>query len=230
MDAFLSRTRLTKPSTGSRRFRNCSVTAAIGAIFVTCCYFWIDRPLAFWIHTHQSHLLARDDLAPLAGIPNPTVLASLVAFLLLGFLHLAKRPLIRVEQVALVSSSSVLIGETIKDVLKWAFGRPSPDLWTMSNSSAIGSQAYQFHWFHGIAPFNSFPSGHMTALTAFIAVLWMHYPRFRVFYAALCLSVAAALIAFNFHFLGDVIAGAMLGTMVGLLQSSLLFEKNRGTL
>ena len=198
------------------------MTVAVGAIFVTCCYFWIDRPLAFWIHTHQSHLLARDDLAPLAGIPNPTVLASLVAFLLLGFLHLAKRPLIRVEQVAMVSSSSVLIGETIKDVLKWAFGRPSPDLWTMSNSSAIGSQAYQFQWFHGTAPFNSFPSGHMTALTAFIAILWVQYPRFRMIYAVVCLTAAVGLILFNFHFLGDVIAGAMLGAIVGMLASSSL--------
>jgi membrane-associated phospholipid phosphatase len=189
---------------------------------VTCCYFWIDRPLAFWIHTRQGHFVGRDELNPLAGIPNPLVLVSVLTFFLLGFLQLAERPLNRTERVALASSSSVLIGETIKEILKWVFGRPSPDIWIMRNSSAVGYQAYQFHWFHGIAPFNSFPSGHMTALTAFIAILWVQYPRFRMIYAVVCLTAAVGLILFNFHFLGDVIAGAMLGAIVGMLASSSL--------
>jgi membrane-associated phospholipid phosphatase len=225
MDAPLSRIRLNKLSTGSHRFWKFLVAVAVGAIFVACCYFWIDRALAFWVHTHQSHFVARDDLNAIAGVPNPAVLVSLVMFFLLGGFQLAGRALNRFEQVVLASSTSVLVGETIKDILKWVFGRPSPDIWVTSNSSAIGSQEYHFHWFHGIEPFNAFPSGHMTAVTAVIAILWIHYPRFRPIYAVSCLTVAAGLIAFNFHFLGDVIAGALLGAMVGLLASSSLLEK-----
>jgi len=216
MRALPFRIRFNPAITGSHRFRNCLVTLGAGAILVTCCYFWIDRSLALWVNAHQNHFVARDDFNPIARIPNPAVLVSLVLFFLFGFSQLAKRRLNHLEQVALASSTSVLVGETVKDVFKWVFGRASPDIWATNNSSATGFQEYQFHWFHGIEPFNSFPSGHMTAITAVTAILWMEYPQFRPIYVVCCLTVAAGLIAFNFHFLGDVIAGALLGTMVGL--------------
>jgi len=211
---------------GSHRFLKWFGTLALGAISVTCCYFWIDRPLAMWFYAYQNHFVTRDDLNLIAGIPDPAALVSLVLFFLFGFSQVDKRAFKHWKRVALASSISILVGEAIKDILKWLFGRPSPYIWAMSNSSAMGSQNYQFHWLHGIEPFNSFPSGHMTAATAAVAILWTQYPQFRPIYAACCLALAAGLVAFNFHFLGDVIAGATLGTLVGLIVSYSLPGRN----
>jgi membrane-associated phospholipid phosphatase len=212
-----------------RRLQNFLVMLAIGTIFVTCCYFWIDRPLAFWVHAHQSRIGLRNEIGPIARIPNPAVLASLLVFLVVGCYRLAKHRCGHFGHAVLASSISVLVGETIKEVLKWVFGRPSPDIWIMSNSSVIGSRGYQFHWFQGIEPFNSFPSGHMTAVTAATAILWMQYPQFRPLYLLCCAIVATGLVALNFHFLGDVAAGALLGTAIGLLVYYAVPERNEAT-
>lgn len=228
MDELPSRFWFKVGSTGLRRFRNWLVVFAVGAIFVTFCYYWIDRPIAFWVHAHQTHFVTRGEFNQIVSIPNPAILVASVLFFLLGFSQLTVQPFKHLERVALVSSISLLVGETIKDVLKWVFGRPSPDIWAMSNSSAVGSLEYQFHWFHGVEPFNSFPSGHMTAATAVVAILWIHYPQFRPIYAVCCAIVAAGLIALNFHFLGDVIAGALLGATVGLLVSHTLLQDKTG--
>ena len=50
-----------------------------------------------------------------------------------------------------------------------------------------------------------------------MSVLWICYPRFRVLYALCMAAVAVALVAANFHFLGDVIAGGFLGVSTGWL-------------
>jgi len=55
------------------------------------------------------------------------------------------------------------------------------------------------------------------AVCAVLSVLWICYPRFRVLYALCMIAVAIALVAANFHFLGDVIAGAFLGISTGWL-------------
>ena len=223
MDALRSQFRINQTDTGSHRFRNWLLSFALVGIFVICCYFWIDRPIAFWVYAHQHHLANKDDLDLIARVPNPLLLLAAVLFFLFGFSQVANRPLKHLQQVMLVSSTSVLVGEVINELLKWMFGRPSPDLWATANVSAAGAYEYDFHWFHGVEPFNSFPSGHMTSATAVLAVLWMCYPQFRRIYVPCCGLVAAGLVAFNFHFFGDVISGGMLGSTIGLLVLT-LFE------
>ena len=215
------RFRPTRSRTASRRFWSWLVALAIGAVVVAACYAWVDRPVALWVYAHQSRLVTKEDLSGIARIPNPAALVSVVVFVLLGIWRLARWPFGKLERAALASSGSVLIGEAIKDILKWVFGRPSPDLWEMSSLSATAAQNYQLHWFNGVEPFNSFPSGHMTAAAAVIAVLWMRYPKFRAIYALCLIVVATGLVALNFHFLADVIAGALLGATIGIIVSDL---------
>ena len=60
----------------------------------------------------------------------------------------------------------------------------------------------------------SFPSGHSVLVAAILAVLWRQYPRWRLFYAAAMVLVALLLLAGNWHFLSDIIAGALWGALV----------------
>jgi membrane-associated phospholipid phosphatase len=49
-----------------------------------------------------------------------------------------------------------------------------------------------------------------------ISILWLARPRWRWLYGLASGAVCAALVVLNFHFVGDVIAGAMLGCATGL--------------
>lgn len=100
-----------------------------------------------------------------------------------------------------------------KMIFQYLFGRSNPELW------AVYHHAPQFHWFRASAGYGCFPSGHMTVFTALTAALWRHYPRHKFFYLGFLAALALALIATNYHFLSDVIAGAYLGAIVCLLVS-----------
>jgi membrane-associated phospholipid phosphatase len=95
-----------------------------------------------------------------------------------------------------------------KSFLKYVFGRTTTREWLLK------PELYGFHWFQGGGLNAGFPSGHMAVFSAMTASLWRFYPRYRVFYAIFLLILAVALIATNYHFLSDVIAGAYLGVFV----------------
>ena len=48
-----------------------------------------------------------------------------------------------------------------------------------------------------------------------VAVYWIVYPRWRWLYALPPVAVASGLIALDYHFVGDVVAGAFVGALVG---------------
>lgn len=100
---------------------------------------------------------------------------------------------------------------TAKSILKYVFGRTNTREWLLA------PQDYGFHWFQGGDRYSGFPSGHMAVFTALFAVLWRLHPRWRALYLAALLVLAVALIATNYHFLSDVIAGAYLGLAVEAL-------------
>ncbi len=80
------------------------------------------------------------------------------------------------------------------------FGRTWPETWIDNNPSFIRDGAYGFHWFHGGGGYKSFPSGHMAATCAVLAVLWICYPRFKPLYLLAGLAVAAGLDRRQFPF------------------------------
>lgn len=120
-------------------------------------------------------------------------------------------------RVAITTCVALLVAITIKEQLKYAFGRTWPETWlTPPNPSWISDQAFGFTFFHGGQGWGSFPSGHMTAITAPVAVLWQALPRLRVVWLALPILVAVGLIGADYHFLGDIIAGSYLGAACGV--------------
>jgi membrane-associated phospholipid phosphatase len=210
---------------GGHRVRYWAFSFAILCVLIIACYLWIDRPVVLWVRDHQFYLRGKESLDALGRAPNPSILLAGLCFLVFGFAQFASRALNYAQLVVLVSSTSLLVGEALKDLFKWVFGRPSPDVWLAGNVSADGDYEYHFHWLRGAEPFNAFPSGHMTAAAAVLGILWMCYPQFRVIYSACGALAGLALVAFNFHFVGDVIAGALLGATVSVIVLS-LFERS----
>jgi membrane-associated phospholipid phosphatase len=194
------------------RARKWSIALMLTALAVAISYQWLDRPIAYFVHAHfhNEPLFARLTLIPEFFAP-----LAVLAFLVLGLRALVEKPLTRLEAVTLLCALSLVVASAIKNQLKLVFGRTWPETWVRDNPSLIRDGVYGFHPFHGGGGFESFPSGHTTAVVAVMSVLWICYPRFRVLYALFVAVVVIGLIGANFHFLSDCIAGAFLGASTG---------------
>ena len=67
----------------------------------------------------------------------------------------------------------------------------------------------------------SFPSGHTITAFSVAMALDMFYPEMRVGLVFCAGSIAASRVLLGMHFLSDVIAGAMLGTLLGFTSASI---------
>jgi membrane-associated phospholipid phosphatase len=200
-----------------------AIALILGIALVVVCYFFVDRPVAWFVHTQglDQHgflrwpTLVSDWLKK--GAP-PAIL-----FILLWWLW---KPGGRLQSVLLAVSASLIVTTVLKQFLKWGCGRYWPETWKKENPSLIGSGAYGFHPFHGGVAYESFPSGHAAITCAVVAVLWLCYPRWRWLYAIIGGCVCVALVGMNYHFVGDVVAGATVGSIVGVGVTG-LFRLNR---
>lgn len=105
-----------------------------------------------------------------------------------------------------------------KSVLKFIFGRVNTRNWTHN------PDLYSFHWLSGGDGFEGFPSGHMVVMVTLFAALCRFFPRCRALSIVTLSLLGLALIATNYHFVSDVIAGAY----VGIAVEALLFRMLHG--
>ena len=103
---------------------------------------------------------------------------------------------------------AIPLSYVLKSLLKYIFGRINTRAWILNPDQ------YGFYWFQGGETTSGFPSGHMAVFSTLIAALWRVYPRYRYPYAIALTLLSVALIATNYHFLGDVVAGLYLGLFV----------------
>lgn len=103
-------------------------------------------------------------------------------------------------------AASIIASGVITPVLKYAVGRARPNRAT---------HTFQFKPFGGG---ESFPSGHTTQAFAVASVIAEHYPNWptRLVAYGLAGMVGYSRIEQNAHFASDVVAGAIIGTTVGL--------------
>jgi membrane-associated phospholipid phosphatase len=181
-------------------------------IVVAVSFAWLDQPIAFFAH---GHLVQAPAFAQLTLLPEPLVPLSLITLLVLGIMALAGLKFGKPENVALTCAVSLIVAESIKNELKYVFGRTWPETWINGNPSLIRDGAYGFNFLHGGPGYASFPSGHTTAICAVASVLWICYPRVRILCAAAFAAVVIGLIGADYHFLSDIIAGAFIGTSTG---------------
>ncbi len=186
------------------------------AAAVAACYAWIDRPVSWFVHDHAS---LKALWIPLTYIPEVLPVTSTFLLLVAGALMLSDGPVAYWQRVAVTFGFSILGTELVETHLKRLFGRTWPETWTQGNPSLIRDNAYGFNFLH--APhgkwYAAFPSGHTAAICAAATVLWVCYPRLRPICAAAVAAVTIGLIGANFHFLGDVVAGAFLGVTISLI-------------
>lgn len=190
--------------------RNGIVALILCSILVVIAYFYIDKPVAFWVfHQHW-----QDDriLRGFTHIPEIFTAALLIVYpvLVIRFAYDKWR---YADRVLLAAANSVAIATFIHTPLKIVFGRYWPATWIHHNVSLLHDNVYGFNWFRFGAAYASFPSGHTTVTLAAMTVLWLAYPRWRWLAVLISVAVPVGLIGMNYHFVGDVIAGGFLGAL-----------------
>lgn len=206
--------------TSPRLFRNTLFSLLICSLLITLCYFWVDPALAFWVdHENWRQFPIFDYCTHLVDIIMAWS-ALYYCYFAWSFSSQKKKP-----QQAIINdwpllnvANSVAISIFIKDALKAPFGRYWPSTWVNNNPSLIHDNAYGFHWFHKGVIYQSFPSGHTTVAVAAMTAIWITFPREIWRWVALLVaaSVIVGLIADDYHFLGDCIAGAWVGGTVAI--------------
>jgi membrane-associated phospholipid phosphatase len=196
-----------------------TIVALVACVaLVVVCYFFVDRPVAFYVHRHE---IARFN--ELRWLTEPPPLVQLWAPLVLALLLIRRAggPWRHWQHVLFVACVSLIVADQFRESLGDLFGRYWPETWRNNNPSLIGTGAYGFHPFKVGDDTGSFPSGHSARIGAFAAVFWLGLPRGRWLYAIIALPMLIALVGMNYHFVGDVIAGSVLGGIVGTYAMTL---------
>ena len=121
-----------------------------------------------------------------------------------------------VQETALRCLGAYVISGIAVQGFKHLLGRPRPRL--MDDPTAQWGPSF-------VSGFDAFPSGHTTSAFALAAVLSHFYPRWRIVFFILACLVAMARVVRGSHWVTDVVAGALLGTFVGVWMASLKWEQ-----
>jgi membrane-associated phospholipid phosphatase len=180
---------------------------ALTTTLVIVAYFFVDQPLLLFIHDHK--IDQHRSLKWLTRPPEVFVLLSLLV-LIVGLVHRRLALWTWPERVVVAAALSTLLTVLAAGLLKITFGRASPIFLQMG-----GDGPYGFYPFQIDHDFWALPSGHTACTVSVTAVLGAAVPRLRLLGWMVAAVVAAALVALNFHFLGDIFAGAFLGWIIG---------------
>ena len=178
---------------------------------VLICYFWIDRPVAFFVYDHHINTFF---IFRWLTYPPPEIQNWSALVLTILMVRRAWGSFLLWQKTLFVACLSLIVADDFRISLGDVFGRYWPETWTHDNPSLIGTGTYGFHPFQRGDDIGSFPSGHATRIWAFATVWLIAMPRNRgvqVVIIVLSLSMLVSLVAMNYHFVSDVIAGSVLG-------------------
>ena len=103
--------------------------------------------------------------------------------------------------------AGVAVSGVIAVVAKVIFGKARPPLF-------FSDDIYGFFGFKTGHEYHSFPSGHMTTITAVAFVLSSVFPKYTKLWVFTAAMVGISRLMLNAHYLSDVLGGALLGFWV----------------
>lgn len=203
-------------------------------------YALVDSPLSeFFEGRHlRQHLLAAE-WSPLASIHDsmtgkrpswkqlldwPPLVSRLSPLLILAIPFVPRG---RVRNLLLLSSVSIMLVFLLKGDLKLIFCRDWPMPLEGGNPAHIKQHALGFHFFgkmgsKDVESVSSFPSGHAAIAFALFLSIGLIYRKALPWCLLLASAESVVMVVLNYHFLSDVLAGALLGVSCTLLMASIL--------
>ena len=180
---------------------------------VVVCYFWVDRTVAFFVYEHHINSIK---LFRWLTYPPPEVQNWSALMLTVLMVRRARGPFEKWQKVLFVACISLIVADTFRISLGDVFGRYWPETWTHDNPSLIGTGTYGFHPFQRGDDVGSFPSGHACRILGFAGVWMIAMPGTRVVVMVLSVPMLVSLVAMNYHFVSDAIAGSVLGALIAV--------------
>jgi membrane-associated phospholipid phosphatase len=200
------------PNEEYRNLLRCSLIATGSCILVVViCYFWVDRSVAFFVSNHHINSFA---VFRWLTYPPPEVQNWAALMLTVLIIRRAWGPFSRWQKVLFVAFISLIVADTFRISLGDVFGRYWPETWTHDNPSLIGTGTYGFHPFKRGDDIGSFPSGHACRILGFAGVWMIAMPGSRVIVTIVSVPMLLSLVAMDYHFVSDVIAGSVLGALI----------------
>lgn len=182
---------------------------------------YADEPLSQYIRTLDPSVInafrAYTDLGKSLWYLWPSAIGGLVCF------TLAMSPQLPMPKRDRFRSSAQLLGfffvcvalsGVVTDIIKPLAGRARPVLLERDGF-------YGFHPFTAHAVYNSFPSGHATTAFAVALALTVIWPRGRYWFLAFAAILGLSRVMVNAHYLSDVLAGALVGTLTVFVMRQL---------
>lgn len=197
--------------------RKSLIALVLGAAAVTLCYFFVDRPVAHFVHDRHIPNPVLNALT----LPPPYLQAWAPVAIVLVIVRRSWGPPPLWGLVLLAAAVAIILADQFRESLSYLAGRYWPETWTHDNPSLIGTGSYGFHPFESSPWYGSFPSGHTARTVAVAAAAWVGYPRWRWAAVLGSAAVAVGLVGMNYHFIGDVVAGVVVGGLVGVWTARL---------
>ena len=194
----------------------------LAALLAAFSYFYLDTQIALSIY--KLFGFGKRLIRVISDVPNLLhITVAITALCWTGYFLLVQRGIRnRHTRFLLICGTVVPVAFIAKTGLQYLFGRPMPKLWVLHH------ELPRFNWFRAGEQYGGFPSGHMTVFTALMTTLARYYPRYRHAFLGTLLVLAATLILTGFHFLSDVIAGAVLGAIIAFAVDNVkISAKNR---
>ena len=188
-----------------------SLLALAGCLaVVVVCYFWIDRPTAFYVHDHE---IEKIRVFKWLTYPPPTIQTWSPLVLALLMVRRAFGTFSRWQELLVVACLSHFARRSLWPILA---GNLVPQYPVTSRRRHIRFSSIQSGRRH-----RQFPVRPRCANLRLCQCWWIAMPRYRVIWIAVCLPMLVSLIAMNYHFVSDVVAGSALGGIVGAYAVSL---------
>ncbi|WP_220753121.1 phosphatase PAP2 family protein [Shewanella sp. KT0246] len=168
---------------------------------------YFDRSIAEFMHQQSRSNLMFEGFSKI-----PLMLEIIAATIVL--MSFSKRYQTRLFHIRQIIILLAIFASIIRVGAKVLFGRTWPETWTNDNLSWISHGVESFHPFSLSNSFHSFPSGHALLTFAFASLFWYFTPQFRLLWIFCMAAVIIGQLGQNYHFLGDLLAGAAIGTLV----------------
>jgi hypothetical protein len=193
---------------------------------VICSYFFLDARIALFV----KKILIADEQPSIFSADIPDVLLPIVSVITIvagtAYFTLSRKGIYNIHtRFFLLIAVTTPLSFFLKSILKHAIGRINARFWLLHPA------AVEFRWFQGQENYMGFPSGHIAVFSVLVFALGTYYPRDRYVSFGCLFAMALALIATDYHFLSDIIAGVYLGYIIhaGTLYCLTVLERsNRG--
>ncbi len=193
----------------SHRFLLWLAGLVVCVVTVVLCYLYVDRPVAEYFEATVRYTETWQWLSHLLTLFPLTVGAAMVFLFYAGCKVMARQRLPFWSGTPLACSWAAMWALATERILKGIFGRPGPEPLYLHHN------VYGFEGPRGNLRWDSFPSGTALVITAVAAVVWILQPKWRWAGTLMSVILMCAVIAANWHWVSDVVAGAYLGATIG---------------